>query len=186
MPIKEIKIENIVISPEVQAYCNNPGFQCPNYGHSWCCPPNAPYMEERISIFKRFYLVYYQFEIDPHVKKIQAKHPNRSRKKIINSLYNKNLIRDRLEKEMEMILEENRDKYEETLALWDGFCRVCNNENDIGCTYDSGEPCRYPNRKRYSMEAVGINVNDTVKNVGFNLEWPPEKYLFRFGLICFK
>ncbi|MHA1256098.1 MAG: DUF2284 domain-containing protein, partial [Promethearchaeota archaeon] len=52
------------------------------------------------------------------------------------------------------------------------------------CTYDSGKQCRYPNKKRYSMEAVGIHVTNTVKNLNLDIEWPPVNYYYRFGLIC--
>jgi len=56
----------------------------------------------------------------------------------------------------------------------------------IKCTYDSGEPCRYPNKKRYSMEAVGIHVTNTVKDLNLDIEWPPVNYYYRFGLICIR
>jgi hypothetical protein len=36
------------------------------------------------------------------------------------------------------------------------------------------------------MEAVGIYVTQTVRNLNFNIEWPPIEYVYRFGLVCFK
>ncbi|MFW9770939.1 MAG: DUF2284 domain-containing protein, partial [Candidatus Thorarchaeota archaeon] len=52
--------------------------------------------------------------------------------------------------------------------------------------YQSNKPCRYPNEIRYSMEAVGIDVDKTVKKLNIKLEWPPKNYAYRFSLICFK
>ena len=183
MPFKEIEFKDIEFSPEVQTFCNNPNFKCPNYGHSHACPPVAPYLEEKVSKFREFYLMYYKFDLDGYVKQVKAKHPKRSTKKIRTSFYRKNILRDHLEKEIENFINTFDGKYEEKLVLWDGFCRVCYKEKKT-CTHDSGEPCRY--QPRYSMEAVGINVDQTVRNANFEMEWPPVHNAYRFGLICFK
>ena len=159
MPYTEIRLEDIVFDPKVQTYCNNPRFKCPNYGHSWACPPEAPYLEKEVSMYNRFFLIYYQFELEPYIKKVQSKHPKHSRDRIINALFWKGFVRDYLEQEMVEFLEKNQVKHKDILTLWDGFCRVCFNKKDRGCTYDSGKPCRYPKKIRYSMEAVGINVD---------------------------
>ncbi len=186
MPYIEVKLEDIVFDPIVQAYCNNPKFRCPNYNHSWCCPPNAPYLEDKVSEFKKLFIIYFQFDLKFYIKEVKAKHPKRSESRILNSLYRKNLVRDYLEQEIFEFFNEYKEKYDEKLVLWDGFCRVCYNEKDKCCTYDSGEPCRYPDRKRYSMEAVGIHVTNTVKNLNFDIEWPPVNHYYRFGLVCLK
>ena len=44
----------------------------------------------------------------------------------------------------------------------------------------------YPDKKRYSMEAVGIDVTAVTKNLNIPIEWPPTNHIYRFGLICFK
>jgi hypothetical protein len=36
------------------------------------------------------------------------------------------------------------------------------------------------------MEAVGIHVTDTVKNLNLDIEWPPTNHVYRFGLVCLK
>ncbi len=186
MPSVEIKLNDIVFDPEVQTYCNNPKFKCPNYGHSWACPPNAPYLEEKVSEFQRFFIVYHQFDLKKYVAKIQANHPKRKKDRILRNFYAKDMMNDHLEQEMAQFLNDHQGSYKEKLILWHGFCRVCSNSKDKCCTYDSGKPCRYPNRKKHSMEAVGINVNDTVKNLKIDLEWPPINYAYRFGLVCFR
>ena len=186
MPYIEIRYSDISFDPKVQTFCHNPKFKCPNYGHSWACPPEAPYLEKVVSSFRKFYLVYYQFDLKSYVKQIKANHPKRKEEKILGSFYAKALMRDYLETELLSFIDEYQEDYEERLVLWDGYCRVCNNPKDKYCTYDSGKPCRYPDKKRYSMEAVGINVNDTVKNLQIELEWPPLNYAYRFGLVCFK
>ena len=183
MPYTKINLKQIIFDPEVQTYCNNPKFKCPNYGHSHACPPEAPYLEEEVSRFRDFYLVYYKFDLEEFVKKIKKKFPKRSKEKIIRSFYRKNILRDHLEEEIHKLVDKYQENFKEILILWDGFCRVCYKENK-NCTFDSGEPCRY--QPRYSMEAVGINVDETVKNVNLEMEWPPLHFAYRFGLVCLK
>ncbi len=186
MPFLEVKLGDIIFDPKVQSYCVTPNFKCPSYGHSWACPPEAPYLEYEVSTYKKFYLVYVKFDLNSYIEEIKAKHPKRNEKNIRNAFFMKNLLRDELGHEILNFIEEIQISYEDKLILWDGFCRVCFNEKDKECTYDAGEPCRYPKKKRYSMEAVGIDVTQTVKNLEFNIEWPPNDFVYRFGLVCFK
>ena len=109
-----------------------------------------------------------------------------SETQIKNQAYTNSAFKNNLEKEISAFLENYNENYEERLILWAGFCRTCYNKIDKGCTYDSGKPCRYPHKQKYAMEAVGINVTETVKDLNVNIEWPPVNYVYRFGLICFK
>lgn len=186
MPILEIKFKDIIFDQNVQTYCINSNFKCPSYGHSWACPPEAPYLEREVSQYIKFYLIFVKFNLGSYIEKEKLRHPKRNETSIRNAFFMKNLLRDRLEKEIKLFINEYQNSYEEKLILWDGFCRLCFNEKDKGCTYDAGDPCRYPDKKRYSMEAVGIDVTQTVKNLNFNLEWPPNKHVYRFGLVCLK
>ena len=186
MPFLKIKLEDIIFDPEVQTYCVSPNYKCHSYGHSWACPPEAPYLEEAVSKFNEFFLIYYELDLNEYLANEKDKNPNLSEETIKNMLYTGKILRNKLEKEIYTFLENYQEKFEEKLVLWDGFCRVCFYKIDNGCTYDSGEPCRYPDKKRYSIEAVGMNVTNTVRNLNINIEWPPINYVYRFGLICFK
>jgi predicted metal-binding protein len=186
LPFIDVPREKIIFDPKVQTYCINSIFKCPNYSHSWACPPEAPYLEKEISNYKKFFLIYIKVDLISYIEKQRIKYPKKSEKKIRNALLMDNLLRDRLEKEILTFIENPPIIFKEKLVLWDGFCRVCYNEKDKGCTYDKGVTCRYPDRIRYSMEAVGIDVTKTVKGLNFNIEWPPINYIFRFGLICLK
>lgn len=166
MPFLELYLKDIKFDPKVQTYCNNPKFQCPNYSKSWACPPEAPYMKDPVSQFKKFFLIYSKFNLKPL--------------KIRNEV-----DREEMENEIHKFLDNYNEDYNSKLILWDGYCRVCHKE-DKKCTYQSNKPCRYPNEIRYSMEAVGIDVDKTVKKLNIKLEWPPKNYAYRFSLICFK
>jgi len=58
MPFIEIEFRDIIFNSNVRSYCVNSDFQCPNYAHSWACPPEAPYLEKLISQFHSFFLIY--------------------------------------------------------------------------------------------------------------------------------
>ena len=47
-------------------------------------------------------------------------------------------------------------------------CTLC----PEGCTRPEGKPCRYPDRLRYSLEAVGFDVTAAASDLlGIDLEW---------------
>jgi predicted metal-binding protein len=186
LPFLEINSGDIIFDPKVQTYCINPNFKCPSYGHSWACPPEAPYLEKEVSSYHKFFLIYVRYDLSKYIDEERLKNPKKSEKKLRNAFFMKNFLRDKLEQEILDFSKETQTSYEQKLILWDGFCRVCSNVKDNGCNYDSGDPCRYPDKKRYSMEAVGIDVTQTVKDLGFDIEWPPNNFVYRFGLICLK
>ncbi len=186
MPFLKVKLEDIIFDPKVQTYCVSPSFKCPSYGHSWTCPPEAPYLEETVAQFREFYLIYYQLNLTGYIKKQKVKYPKMSEKSIRNMLYTNNFLHNKLENEIHAFFDNYQESYEDKLILWDGYCQVCSNKIEKGCTYDTGKPCRYPKKRKYSMEAVGIEVTKTVSNLNLDIEWPPTDFLYRFGLICFK
>ncbi len=186
MPFLEIKFKDIIFDQKVQTYCVNSNFKCPSYGHSWACPPEAPYLEQEVSKYMKFYLIFVKFNLANLIEKEKLENPKKSEENIRNTFFMKNNLRDDLEQEIKLFIKEFQNSYGEKLILWDGFCKLCFNKKDNGCTYDSGDHCRYPDKMRYSMEAVGVDVTQTVNNLNFNLEWPPNDYVYRFGLVCFK
>ena len=185
MPAIEINKEDIIFDPQVQTYCNNPKFKCPNYGHSWACPPIAPFLEKEVSQLNKFFLIYYKYDLRKHVNDVKSKNPDISEEKIRNDFYRKEFTRDHVEDEIQDFIRNYTELYKEIFILWDGYCRVCIKEGKQ-CTYDSEIPCRYPEQIRYSMEAVGIDVSKTVSQINLDIEWPPINYAYRFGLICLK
>ncbi|MBD3254132.1 MAG: hypothetical protein GF383_03525 [Candidatus Lokiarchaeota archaeon] len=186
MPFIKIQSEDIYFSPNVQEMCVTTSFTCPNYNKSWSCPPVAPYMEKETLKYNEFYLVYSKFDLESYVKETKAKHPKRSEQKIKNRFYMKYIYQNDLDVEINKLFEQYKSAYEQKLVLYDGSCRICMIKKVGNCTYESGEPCRYPDEMRYSMEAVGIEVIKTVLNLKADIEYPSNKYTYRFGLACFK
>jgi predicted metal-binding protein len=170
--------------------CISPSFKCPFYGHSWSCPPNSPYLEKALSTYKEFYLIYSIFDLEAYIKK-EKERTNRSEYFIKNTfLLTKSFDNNDLEGEFINFLEHYKKKYKKRLLLYDGSCRYCKIKKLGDCTFDSGEPCRASIERRFSMEAVGIEVIKTVRKLKkrqiIDIEYPSNKYSYRFGLACFK
>ncbi|MEJ2277409.1 MAG: DUF2284 domain-containing protein [Candidatus Lokiarchaeota archaeon] len=182
----EIKFKDIVFDPQVQNLCVDTDFKCPNYNKYWACPPKAPYMEKRVSKYTKIYLIYIKFDIKAHIEEEKKKTPNKTEISIKNEFYTNNYMREEMEKEINAFLANFQQIYNEKLILWDGHCLLCQNQGFKKCSLEERLPCRFPDEIRYSMESVGIHVTKTVKNLNLPIEWPPENYCYRFGLICFK
>ncbi len=168
MPSIPIDSEDIVFEKRVQRLCSNPHYRCPNYDRSWGCPPAAPYMEEGVSRYEHHLLIYVETALE-------------------GQDYQKANIRLKQEFEREMLATAKvlKEQSTEIMLLWSGHCNLCYTRMEKICSYRSNQPCRFPEEIRYSMEAVGINVDATVKHVGIDLEWPPKHKIFRFGLISY-
>ncbi|PWL55778.1 MAG: hypothetical protein DBY38_00350 [Clostridium cadaveris] len=63
------------------------------------------------------------------------------------------------------------DTFKNTLALVSGRCLICSN-----CTRVNNMPCIHPNKLRYSLESLGLDVSSIMENVlGEKLQWSNEK-----------
>ena len=190
MPVVEIAYEDLIFDPHVQEMCVSENFTCPHYGHSWACPPEAPFMDQELARFCRFFLVYFGLNIDDYVAATQGEHPDWSDEFIRDSVHvgvGQKTMEDGYLTELQAFLDTYPEPYEEKRVFWcGGSCNLCENPEDGGCTHDDKELCRRPEEIHYSMEAVGINVDETVKKSGIELEWPPVHWTYRIGLVCFR
>lgn len=59
-----------------------------------------------------------------------------------------------------------------SVSLSAGSCNICGEDN---CSKKTGTPCRYPDKMRYSIEALGGNVGLTASRLlGIQLQWITE------------
>jgi predicted metal-binding protein len=123
-------------------------------------------LEEKVSNYPKHVLVY--IKRDTH-----------------HTAHNNASLKEEFEREMLSAAEQVRKKSTDIHLLWGGHCTLCHTRLGKNCSYDFNEPCRFPEEIRYSMEAVGINVDSTVQNVNMSIEWPPTDYIYKFGLISY-
>jgi predicted metal-binding protein len=148
---KPIHPSTVVTAPWVRFKCQ---FGCRGYGKSYCCPPDTPTPEQTQAVIDR-----YQRAILFHVESIPGSKEEGGR----NVFKCFDMLVD-LEGEM------FKDGYYKALLFLAGPCRLCKE-----CAKGKGEPCLHGHRSRPAMEAVGIDVYQTVRNNGFSIETLKEK-----------
>lgn len=129
---------------------------CPNYGHSWSCPPLDYDVEPRLRLYEHVTLVVMKVtpcgssiswqELEPLLLPERMKMENRLRQ---------------LERE------------HNALSCYPGSCMYCNELLDESiyrscCTRCVDEPCRKPHLARPSLEAYGFDLSRTMIDF-FNL-----------------
>lgn len=148
--------------------------QCPNYGRVWSCPS---YSFDVLDYWKKYHILqltavkitfdkdmlmctYTQEELD----KILNRSVSFEKQKLSKMLFNK------------------EKKYPGSISLSAGSCGHCPD----GCTRTSKQPCRYPDKLRYSIESLGGNVGLTIEHLmKLHLEWIEEGHLpSHFVLVC--
>ena len=134
VPLKEY-LQDCVDVPKFLAFCR----ECPNYGARWSC---APFDFDPMDIWRRFSrlrLIATVLIPGPGIdmpQMLQALHTERDR--LLDELL-----------ELEKIIPGS-------LALSGGSCTQCTR-----CSRMDGTPCRYQERMRYSIEALGGDVSRT-------------------------
>ena len=114
---------------------------CKNYNKKYCCPPVAPGFESLAKNYDGLFVMLFLCRLN------QIKSTEYNKLRIANSV---------MKSKVERLMRDLRERF--NLSYFGtGSCRLCR-----PCRYELGEPCRYPNKKRYSLEAVGINCNKLI------------------------
>jgi predicted metal-binding protein len=137
-----VNTRNVVVGNWVRLKCQ---YGCGGYGECLTCPPYSPtpdYMRKMIGEYSKGLLM--QIE---NITLMDRPRPGPRLRKIVADL------------EREIFL----DGYYKAFGMASGPCRFCK-------TCDTNEPCKHPYKARPSMEACGIDVYQTARNCGFELE----------------
>lgn len=147
---------------KVTASCKN----CPNYDRIWSCPPHQFNTYDYLKQYERVHL--YLGKINLDLKVVQKA-------------------------DIRGIFDQERRKFsdhllsletEESVAVIAGNCYQC----DV-CMRIKGEPCILKDKKRYSLEALGLKVGEVAKFAGVELKWSKGEispYLVTVGAIFLK
>ena len=156
-------LETCVDVPQFLEYCR----RCTNYEKVWSCPS---FSFDPVAYFKQYTLL----RIIGH--KIIL--PEELTSKEITKEKQEVLLKDLLSTPKSALDSEMLRLEEETpgsRALSGGSCLYC---SPASCARISGEPCRFPEKMRYSLEALGANVGLTVtKYLHQKLEWIEDGHL---------
>lgn len=122
---------------------------CDSYAKNWSCPPFNFNPDEIWDSFERIKIIAFKFnfseeliekEFNEEELEIFLKRLQRTKVKLMNVIYN---------------MEDAN-----SLGLGIGECALC-----VKCTREFGMPCKMPFKLRYSIEALGGNVDQMIKDV---------------------
>lgn len=136
-----------------EPYHNHPK-GCPNYGERDTCPPKAILLTDYFDMTKPIMAVWAAYNLKMHREKAKAKHPGWSPRQLVNSRHWQNSVLARLRREVNYNLGRS--------PLFDG-------SKNLVATY--------------CPEAMGVNVTETMKNVGLILEWPPVNIVHKIAFV---
>lgn len=141
---REIKSSDIIFSDDVFKSCKQN--TCGNYGQNYSCPPLSGDMQENSARFTK-----YENAI------------------IINKLMflgNYYELMEQSGKDVGVMLDDLRQKLkdEPVMIAGPGGCTLCKE-----CAAKTGEPCRFPDERTYSMEGSGMDIVSMSRN--FNMTY---------------
>lgn len=135
-------------------------YNCKNYGNKRTCPPNLMDLnyKEMIRKYKKGLFVVIKFDASIDFDKARTQSTN-------------NLHQILLRLEKEAFTQDNHF----TISFIGGSCKLCPG----GCA----DVCRNPQMSRIPIEAMGIDVVETMKKFGLSLKFPAKENIYRVGLI---
>jgi predicted metal-binding protein len=182
---KIIPVEKIVIEDRIVFKCR---LGCEKYGKSLACPPYAPSPIEFRKIVSEYrYALFMKFkthaegdaELRTYLTKADDRAVPREMKAKVESFWaawNEDMkkLRDTV-----IVLEKAASGKGFLLAagLVSGSCQVCEK-----CNVEKGV-CVHPETRRFSEEAVGVNVKATAEKAGVKFTLPFEKNPETFALL---
>jgi len=183
---KIIPADEIVVENRVVLKCR---VGCKEFGKTLMCPPYAPSVDEfRKSLSEYSYALVFklksQAEATAEVAKLLSKNENdpslteEMKERIQNFWASWKAEKKELVKKI-CALEKAAMNRGYTLALGftTGSCMICDE-----CNLEE-KICTHPTEARYSAQAVGINVLQTLENAGMPIPVPFNKNPESFGLV---
>lgn len=152
--VREISVKELVKrfrdAERFIAYCR----ECPNYGHSWACPPFEFDADEYLSRWHTARII--ATRIVPGETGLPAADAGR----FISPQ------RLRLDRELLRMEAETGGR----AFSFVGSCLYC---PEGECTRPCGLPCRHPEKIRPSLEAFGFDITAILRDLfGITLQWP--------------
>lgn len=154
-----IKAEDIVVENRVYLKC---AYGCNDFGKRLNCPPNTISIGEFREILKEYakgIILIEKYELN--------------KEKDIMSVWDE-IRKESFEKMLELEKEAFREGYEFAHLLRPGSCNEC-----IECK----DYCLKPHVRRFSPEAVGVNLSKTLEKIDIKLDYNNYKIINLIGIL---
>lgn len=149
-----LRADTIELKEEVRQMCAS----CHQHGHSWACPPACGSLEEcreRVYAYERGILVQTVGDLEDELDGEAMIETQEQHMAHFRAMHEK-------------LLEE----YPGLLAISAGTCTLCKD-----CTYPDA-PCRFPEKRTSSMEALGMLVLEVCKKNDLSYYYGPLKIAY--------
>lgn len=157
--IMAVGIEDLVFEERVRLKC----LHCPNYGVKWTCPGKLPQLD-----FRKILNEYdHAAVVISKVENRQSDVKNGAFRQAANTLHKAMLYMER------ELFKRNHPMAEAFIGC---NCQLCKD----GCPV---EGCAHPAEARLPWDATGCNVVKTLEKVGVHVVFPPEAYIYQYGLL---
>ena len=138
--------------------------ECPNFNKNWSCPPNSPRFDEFVKDYKNSLVVELTSEVEDGEEFMEAYSENRET--------------------LEALLSKMQIDFE-CLKTSCGSCNFCEK-----CAILDNKDCYYPEKMRYSMEAMGVDLQKMSEElfdhkISWNSETEKAKICTSIGSIIF-
>ncbi len=178
-----VSAKDVVVDERVEFKCRNP--PCEHYGRNLMCPPFTPTAEQfrkYLNKYRHGVLIEVEEPIPERIKTYFEKGwrlAGLRRNRQFRKLYDPWDVKA-WKKLHRVVCDVEREAFFKGFHLSTGLvgerCMLCKR-----C--DVTTPCKRPWEARTSMEAVGIDVQNTVRNAGFEIEWGSRDFLRLYGLV---
>ncbi len=176
---REVKVKDFIDRfidvPRIKGYCRN----CPRYCKVWSCPEHEFDPMLYWKIFDTFDIICRRINMPAELT--DKTYSPEELEKVIDQVF----FAER--KNFASMLRGMEEEY--SISLHAGFCDVCGKEN---CARREGKPCRFPKKRRYSVESLGGDVVKIADELfGIPLDWPgngrlPKYFMLVGGLLKMK
>ncbi|WP_373600709.1 DUF2284 domain-containing protein [Paraclostridium bifermentans] len=130
---------------------------CPNYKKKWACPPYSPTFSSYSKDYNHVLIVLMYCNLDQF---------NYTKTEYMKVKASNSILKSR----MDNLMRELENEFN-GLMLSNGSCRLCK-----PCNCKKNLPCKRPELKRYSMEALGLDVSKiSMKILNHELLWYKNK-----------
>ena len=158
------------IDPKVRKLCfkRYPGHPrgCPNYGKKKSCPPAAPLLGVVLDLARPVFAVWNAFDFGAHTSRMRAVHPGWTPRQVACCLYWQGTARKALCDELVTHIREQ----------WAVQCTGYTLRSLEGSSGLGWRVVTCP-------EACGVNVTETMRRIGIELEWPPRTVAYQVALV---
>lgn len=158
MQVAETSPASLVFEERVKMQC----YYCGKYDNHWKCPPRIPQnidYRKLLLEYSKAAFIYGTFPSEENFDDVRR---------------NSSVMVHRCLLALEKLLWEKDVPL--ALSFIGGSCKLCKN----GC---AKERCNNPYEARTSIEALGINVVKSLEACNIHISFPPDKLLYRVGLL---